>query len=79
VQAAKDFGIAPIVGVNLALDNSRVTLLAQSGNGTESGWRFALQISCPRFAQIAIRQLCILKKSKLYPNTPASINFATWP
>ena len=39
VQAAKDFGIAPIVGVNLALDNSRVTLLAQSGTGTDSGWR----------------------------------------
>jgi error-prone DNA polymerase len=35
VQAAKDFGIAPIVGVNLALDNSRVTLLAQS----DGGWR----------------------------------------
>ncbi len=35
VQAAKDFGIAPIVGVNLALDNSRITLLAQS----DGGWR----------------------------------------
>ena len=39
VQAAKDFGIAPIVGVNLALDSSRVTLLAQSGTGAGSGWR----------------------------------------
>ena len=35
VQAAKEFGIAPIVGVNLQLDNSRVTLLAQS----DGGWR----------------------------------------
>jgi len=35
VQAAKDFGIAPIVGVNLQLDNYRVTLLAQS----DGGWR----------------------------------------
>ena len=35
VQAAKDFGIAPIVGVNLRLDNYRVTLLAQS----DGGWR----------------------------------------
>ncbi|MBU6263639.1 MAG: PHP domain-containing protein, partial [Actinomycetales bacterium] len=35
VQAAKDFGIAPIVGVNLQLDNHRVTLLAQS----DGGWR----------------------------------------
>ena len=39
VQACKDFGIAPIVGVNLQLDNSRVTLLAQSGTGADSGWR----------------------------------------
>ena len=35
VQAAKEFGIAPIVGVNLQLDNSRITLLAQS----DGGWR----------------------------------------
>ena len=35
VQATKDFGIAPIVGVNLQLDNYRVTLLAQS----DGGWR----------------------------------------
>ena len=35
VQAAKNFGIAPIVGVNLQLDNHRVTLLAQS----DGGWR----------------------------------------
>ena len=38
VQAAKDFGVAPIVGVNLQLDKSpqyRVTLLAQS----DGGWR----------------------------------------
>ena len=35
VQAAKDFGIAPIVGVNLQLENHRVTLLAQS----DGGWR----------------------------------------
>ena len=39
VEAAKEFGIAPIVGVNLQLDNSRITLLAQSGNGADSGWR----------------------------------------
>jgi len=39
VQAAKDFAIAPIVGVNLQLDKSRVTLLAQSGLGTDNGWR----------------------------------------
>ena len=39
VQAAKDFAIAPIVGVNLQLDGARVTLLAQSGTGTDSGWR----------------------------------------
>jgi error-prone DNA polymerase len=42
VQAAKDFGIAPIVGINLQLDNSRVTLLALSGNNSgsnQSGWR----------------------------------------
>ena len=35
VQAAKDFGIAPIVGVNLQLENFRITLLAQS----DGGWR----------------------------------------
>ena len=35
VQAAKDFGIAPIVGVNIQLENFRVTLLAQS----DGGWR----------------------------------------
>ncbi|MFM8621463.1 MAG: DNA polymerase III subunit alpha [Candidatus Nanopelagicaceae bacterium] len=35
VRAAKDFGIAPIVGVNLQLENFRVTLLAQS----DGGWR----------------------------------------
>ena len=35
VQACKDFGIAPIVGVNLQLDTERVTLLAQS----DGGWR----------------------------------------
>ena len=35
VEAAKEFGIAPIVGVNLQLDNSRITLLAQS----DGGWR----------------------------------------
>ena len=35
VQAAKDCGIAPIVGINLALDKSRITLLAQS----DGGWR----------------------------------------
>ena len=35
VQAAKDSGIAPIVGINLQLDRSRVTLLAQS----DGGWR----------------------------------------
>ena len=39
VQATQEFGIAPIVGINLALDKSnnksRVTLLAQS----DGGWR----------------------------------------
>jgi error-prone DNA polymerase len=51
VQAAKDFGIAPIVGVNLEISSInefnefnkfnkfRVTLLAQSGSGSNSGWR----------------------------------------
>ncbi len=43
VQAAKDFGIAPIVGINLQLANARVTLLAQSGSitgsGDSGGWR----------------------------------------
>ena len=38
-QATQEFGIAPIVGINLALDKSnnksRVTLLAQS----DGGWR----------------------------------------
>ncbi len=34
-QAAQEFGIAPIVGINLALQDSRVTLLAQS----DGGWR----------------------------------------
>ena len=42
VQAAKDFGIAPIVGVNLQLQGARVTLLAQSGSQPGSkannGW-----------------------------------------
>ena len=38
-QAAKDFGIAPIVGINLQIANSRVTLLAQSGSNSNGGWR----------------------------------------
>jgi error-prone DNA polymerase len=39
VQAAKEFGIAPIVGVNLQLQGARVTLLAQSGSqpGSQPG------------------------------------------
>ena len=43
VQAAKDFGIAPIVGINLQSTNGRITLLAQSGSitgsGSGGGWR----------------------------------------
>ena len=35
VQAAKEYGIAPIVGINLTLDKNRVILLAQS----DGGWR----------------------------------------
>ena len=40
VTACKEFGIAPILGVNLPLDNGRITLLASSNNGWASLARF---------------------------------------
>ena len=52
VAAAKEFGIAPIVGINLALDKHRVTLLAQSDGGWKSLVRLLSALRCERTAPL---------------------------
>ena len=45
VTACKEFGVAPIIGMNFAIDGGRVTILASSDRGWPSLVRFASAVS----------------------------------
>ena len=76
VQAAKEYGIAPIVGINLTLDKNRVILLAQSDGGWRSLCRLVSALRTDRDAPVLniskLKELNEYTKNLILLNGPES-------